>query len=138
MVGETGFEPAAFSSRTRRATWLRYTPMNEILLHPFFARKPLLLKGRLPKREARSQLFDGTDLVFVQARTLAIKLLEFVEARVLVERRGVHCLDLAAIVQGNDGWRCAAGEGAQAQGKIAGGKRVDNVDDVVSVGKFCA
>jgi hypothetical protein len=45
LVGETGFEPAAFSSRTRRATWLRYTPMNEILLHGFFERKPLLLKG---------------------------------------------------------------------------------------------
>ena len=49
LVGETGFEPAAFSSRTRRATWLRYTPMKEILLHPFFARKPLLLKGPLQK-----------------------------------------------------------------------------------------
>ncbi len=31
LVGETGFEPAAFSSRTRRATWLRYTPMEKIL-----------------------------------------------------------------------------------------------------------
>ena|GEM_PF-5614300 len=26
MVGVTGFEPATFSSRTRRATKLRYTP----------------------------------------------------------------------------------------------------------------
>ena len=26
LVGETGFEPATFSSRTRRATKLRYTP----------------------------------------------------------------------------------------------------------------
>ena len=50
LVGETGFEPAAFSSRTRRATWLRYTPMNKILLHPFFARKPLLFKGPLAKK----------------------------------------------------------------------------------------
>lgn len=41
LVGETGFEPAAFSSRTRRATWLRYTPKNKILLHPKFARKSL-------------------------------------------------------------------------------------------------
>jgi hypothetical protein len=30
MVGETGFEPAAFSSRTRRATGLRYTPIQMI------------------------------------------------------------------------------------------------------------
>ena len=28
MVGATGFEPATFSSRTRRATKLRYAPMN--------------------------------------------------------------------------------------------------------------
>ncbi len=41
LVGETGFEPAAFSSRTRRATWLRYTPMSKILLHSIFGCKPL-------------------------------------------------------------------------------------------------
>ena len=28
-IGVTGFEPAAFSSRTRRATKLRYTPPNK-------------------------------------------------------------------------------------------------------------
>ncbi len=40
LVGETGFEPATFSSRTRRATKLRYTP-NE----PYSTEKLLLHKG---------------------------------------------------------------------------------------------
>ena len=31
MVGEMGFEPMAFWSRTKRATRLRYSPTNAIL-----------------------------------------------------------------------------------------------------------
>lgn len=79
LVGETGFEPAAFSSRTRRATWLRYTPMSEILLHRIFERKPLLLKGTLLENRSASQLLDGAHLILVDACFLAIELLEFVE-----------------------------------------------------------
>ena len=37
LVGATGFEPAAFSSRTRRATKLRYAPM----AHNFTEKKRL-------------------------------------------------------------------------------------------------
>ena len=38
MVGATGFEPATFSSRTRRATKLRYAPkMARILQKSFVA-----------------------------------------------------------------------------------------------------
>ena len=36
MVGETGFEPATSSSRTKRATRLRYTPIKRArIIHGF-------------------------------------------------------------------------------------------------------
>ena len=69
----------------------------------------------------RSELFDGADLVLVQARALAVQLLEFVEARVFIVLRCVGGLDLATVIQGNDGGRCAASEGAQAQDEQEGG-----------------
>ena len=36
LVGATGFEPATFSSRTRRATKLRYAPKMARILHKKF------------------------------------------------------------------------------------------------------
>ncbi len=85
MVGETGFEPAAFSSRTRRATWLRYTPMSKILLQGFLPCKPQQGSGSRALAKLGSELLDGTDLVLVQARTLAVELFEFIETGVLVK-----------------------------------------------------
>ncbi len=74
LVGETGFEPAAFSSRTRRATWLRYTPMEKILLKFFSSTSPS--RGL----SQASEILDGTNLILVDAGLFAIELFELVEA----------------------------------------------------------
>ena len=65
------------------------------------------------------QVADGANLVPIDAGALAVELLEFVEARVLVEVRGVDSLDFAAVVEGDQAWGGAAsqgGEGAEQQG----------------------
>ena len=83
MVGATGFEPATFSSRTRRATKLRYAPKDgahsteKVLLHKGLAEKffcPTSLWA------AASEFLDGNDLILVDLRGFAVELFELVEA----------------------------------------------------------
>ena len=60
-------------------------------------------------------VFNGANLILVDAGTLAIQLFEFVEARILIEFRGVDSLDFATVIQGDHCWRGATGEGSKAQ-----------------------
>ena len=66
MVGLTGFEPAASSSRTRRATKLRHSPP---LLHQAISvRKPAdwATRASIPERERAAEIalndLEGRDL----------------------------------------------------------------------------
>ncbi len=49
-VGMTGFEPAASSSRTKRATELRYIPYCRSCKNMYFTKKFAMQKGGLPLR----------------------------------------------------------------------------------------
>ena len=54
---------------------------------------------RCPLREL--QLFNGTNLILIDAGLFAIQLFEFVEARILVLVWRVDGLDFATVVQGD-------------------------------------
>ena len=84
----------------------------KVLLHKGLAEKffcPTSLWGNA------SEFLDGNHLILVDLRGFAVELFELVEARILIECRGVHGLDLAAIVEGNHAGGRAAGEDNEAE-----------------------
>src|SRR4029079_1243371 len=62
MVGLTGFEPAASSSRTRRATKLRHSPIaapDRAQLGPRGRQAPASIPERFGRSESPSEAWDG-------------------------------------------------------------------------------
>src|SRR5690606_23683461 len=103
LVGETGFEPATFSSRTRRATKLRYTPnVVRILPKNFCPTRGYLKKIRRMAPDRGSELLDRGHLVLIDLGTGAVELLEFIETAVFVQIWFVQCLDFAAVIEGDN------------------------------------
>ena len=84
----------------------------------------------------RLQLFNGTNLIFVDAGVFAVQLFELVEARGIIVLGGVDCLDFTAVVECDHRWLRTAGKGGQASSEHKG--RESPVSHGVSPTNECA